>query len=128
MDTEKARMGLRNNQRSKQLYRASYPPNHCNPDRPRRIPDGKTEIRVVGALGTDAFACSVRSLPDVPACRRNYVSTLVENIVSDDMLARLAEIVHYMQKRQYQRANDAYLRLSIGNAPWPIGVTMVGWV
>ncbi|KDQ53112.1 hypothetical protein JAAARDRAFT_61426 [Jaapia argillacea MUCL 33604] len=43
-----------------------------------------------------------------------------------DVLARIAEIVHYMQKRQYQRANDAYLRLSIGNAPWPIGVTMVG--
>jgi hypothetical protein len=45
-----------------------------------------------------------------------------------DMLLRIAEIVHYMQKRQYQRANDAYLRLSIGNAPWPIGVTMVGFV
>ena len=44
------------------------------------------------------------------------------------MLHRLAEIVHHMQKRQYQRANDAYLRLSIGNAPWPIGVTMVGYV
>ncbi|KAG6816204.1 hypothetical protein H0H87_007753 [Tephrocybe sp. NHM501043] len=43
-----------------------------------------------------------------------------------DMLARMAEIVHYMQARQYQRANDSYLRLSIGNAPWPIGVTMVG--
>ncbi|KAK0469972.1 Prp18 domain-containing protein [Desarmillaria tabescens] len=43
-----------------------------------------------------------------------------------DVLARMAEIVHHMQKRQYQRANDAYLRLSIGNAPWPIGVTMVG--
>ncbi|KAI0762035.1 pre-mRNA splicing factor [Irpex lacteus] len=43
-----------------------------------------------------------------------------------DMLARVAEIVHYMQKRQYQKANDSYLRLSIGNAPWPIGVTMVG--
>ncbi|PIL29891.1 hypothetical protein GSI_08100 [Ganoderma sinense ZZ0214-1] len=43
-----------------------------------------------------------------------------------DMLARIAEIVHYMQKRQYQKANDSYLRLSIGNAPWPIGVTMVG--
>lgn len=38
----------------------------------------------------------------------------------------MSEIVHYMQKRQYQRANDSYLRLSIGNAPWPIGVTMVG--
>ncbi|THH00523.1 hypothetical protein EW145_g7065 [Phellinidium pouzarii] len=43
-----------------------------------------------------------------------------------DVLARIAEIVHYMQKRQYQKANDSYLRLSIGNAPWPIGVTMVG--
>lgn len=43
-----------------------------------------------------------------------------------DVLARIAEIVHHSQKRQYQRANDAYLRLSIGNAPWPIGVTMVG--
>jgi pre-mRNA-splicing factor 18 len=31
-----------------------------------------------------------------------------------------------MQTREYLRANDAYLRLSIGNAPWPIGVTMVG--
>jgi len=44
------------------------------------------------------------------------------------MLVRITEIVHYMQKRQYQRANDSYLRLSIGNAPWPIGVTMVGYV
>ncbi|KIJ66765.1 hypothetical protein HYDPIDRAFT_166251 [Hydnomerulius pinastri MD-312] len=43
-----------------------------------------------------------------------------------DMLVRMAEIVHHMQKRQYQKANDSYLRLSIGNAPWPIGVTMVG--
>ncbi|THV02775.1 Prp18-domain-containing protein [Dendrothele bispora CBS 962.96] len=44
------------------------------------------------------------------------------------VLVRIAEIVHYMQKRQYQKANDSYLRLSIGNAPWPIGVTMVGHV
>ncbi|KAH7928281.1 Prp18-domain-containing protein [Leucogyrophana mollusca] len=43
-----------------------------------------------------------------------------------DVLARMAEIVHHMQQRQYQKANDSYLRLSIGNAPWPIGVTMVG--
>ena len=43
-----------------------------------------------------------------------------------DVLGRLSEIIHYMQSRQYQRANDSYLRLSIGNAAWPIGVTMVG--
>ncbi|CAE6341188.1 unnamed protein product [Rhizoctonia solani] len=46
--------------------------------------------------------------------------------VAADVLGKLAEIVHYMQKREYQKANDAYLRLSIGNAAWPIGVTMVG--
>ncbi|KAF5382060.1 hypothetical protein D9615_004222 [Tricholomella constricta] len=52
--------------------------------------------------------------------------TLRSRSLPSDMLARMAEIVHHMQKRQYQRANDSYLRLSIGNAPWPIGVTMVG--
>ncbi len=43
-----------------------------------------------------------------------------------DVVRYLAEIVYYMQTRSYQRANDAYLRLSIGNAAWPIGVTSVG--
>ncbi|KIK63201.1 hypothetical protein GYMLUDRAFT_57923 [Collybiopsis luxurians FD-317 M1] len=52
--------------------------------------------------------------------------TLRSRSLPPDMLARMAEIVHHMQKRQYQKANDSYLRLSIGNAPWPIGVTMVG--
>lgn len=52
--------------------------------------------------------------------------TLRQRSLPSDMLARMAEVVHHMQKRQYQRANDSYLRLSIGNAPWPIGVTMVG--
>ena len=53
--------------------------------------------------------------------------TSTQNLPSD-VLGRIAEIVYYMQQRQYQRANDSYLRLSIGNAPWPIGVTMVGYV
>jgi pre-mRNA-splicing factor 18 len=29
-------------------------------------------------------------------------------------------------KRDYLAAMDQYIKLSIGNAPWPIGVTMVG--
>jgi len=28
--------------------------------------------------------------------------------------------------REYTRANEAYLLLAIGNAAWPMGVTMVG--
>jgi pre-mRNA-splicing factor 18 len=31
-----------------------------------------------------------------------------------------------MQSRSYQKANDAYLRLSIGNAAWPLGVKSIG--
>ncbi|KAH8117742.1 Prp18-domain-containing protein [Phellopilus nigrolimitatus] len=55
-----------------------------------------------------------------------FFKSLRSRKLPPDMLARIAEIVYYMQKRQYQKANDSYLRLSIGNAPWPIGVTMVG--
>ncbi|KAL1407558.1 hypothetical protein Q8F55_006991 [Vanrija albida] len=46
--------------------------------------------------------------------------------LGEDVVRHLAEIIHYAQVRQYQKANDAYLRLSIGNAAWPIGVTSVG--
>ncbi|KAK3703332.1 hypothetical protein LTR37_014544 [Vermiconidia calcicola] len=42
------------------------------------------------------------------------------------LLAAILEIVHLAQLRRYVHANDAYLRLSIGKAAWPIGVTMVG--
>lgn len=52
--------------------------------------------------------------------------TLRKRELPPDVLMRIAEIVHYMQKREYRHANDSYLQLSIGNAPWPIGVTMVG--
>lgn len=43
-----------------------------------------------------------------------------------DIFPKVCEIVHHAQNRRYVTANDVYLRLSIGNAAWPIGVTMVG--
>lgn len=46
--------------------------------------------------------------------------------IEPDILRPLVEIVHAAQQRRYVDANDAYLRLSIGKAAWPIGVTMVG--
>ncbi|KAL9123459.1 MAG: hypothetical protein Q9217_007100 [Psora testacea] len=46
--------------------------------------------------------------------------------LSDAILAPLLEIVAAAQERRYVDANDGYLRLSIGKAAWPIGVTMVG--
>ena len=42
------------------------------------------------------------------------------------LLTSVTDIVDLMQQRRYVHANDAYLRLSIGKAAWPIGVTMVG--
>ncbi|RIB12631.1 potassium channel regulatory factor [Gigaspora rosea] len=50
-----------------------------------------------------------------------FFRTLKKKAIEPDVLARITEITHYMQKREYMNANDAYLRLSIGNAPWPIG-------
>ncbi|KAF2766343.1 Prp18-domain-containing protein [Teratosphaeria nubilosa] len=51
---------------------------------------------------------------------------LETNTFPDALLAAVNEIVHLAQMKQYVHANDAYLRLSIGKAAWPIGVTMVG--
>lgn len=42
------------------------------------------------------------------------------------LLQPLVDILHKTQGRNYRDAVDAYLRLSIGKAAWPIGVTMVG--
>lgn len=46
--------------------------------------------------------------------------------VPDDILDSLTEIVLHLLNRNYLKASGAYLQMAIGNAPWPIGVTMVG--
>lgn len=46
--------------------------------------------------------------------------------LDDSVLGSVVEIVRAAQERRYVDANDEYLRLSIGKAAWPIGVTMVG--
>ncbi|ESN93624.1 hypothetical protein HELRODRAFT_157830 [Helobdella robusta] len=51
---------------------------------------------------------------------------LKKQAVSDDIFACLVDIVKFMIERHYLKANEAYLEMAIGNAPWPIGVTMVG--
>ncbi|MFT7799326.1 pre-mRNA-splicing factor 18 isoform X2 [Arapaima gigas] len=46
--------------------------------------------------------------------------------LSADIKESVTDIIKYMLEREYVKANDAYLQMAIGNAPWPIGVTMVG--
>nr|XP_013798884.1 PREDICTED: pre-mRNA-splicing factor 18 [Apteryx mantelli mantelli] len=43
-----------------------------------------------------------------------------------DIKESITDIIKFMLQREYVKANDAYLQMAIGNAPWPIGVTMVG--
>jgi len=55
-----------------------------------------------------------------------FFKELKRKTLQADVLARVSEIAQFMQEREYMKANESYLQLSIGNAPWPIGVTMVG--
>lgn len=46
--------------------------------------------------------------------------------LNDDMLTSLTTIVYYLQQKDYRKANESYMKLSIGNVAWPIGVLNVG--
>lgn len=46
--------------------------------------------------------------------------------LSIDILNALSNIVENLMEREYVKANDKYLQMAIGNAPWPIGVTNPG--
>ncbi|CAH8620263.1 unnamed protein product [Heterobilharzia americana] len=52
--------------------------------------------------------------------------TLQNNRCKADILNSLVKIMVLMMDRNYLKANDAYLELAIGNAPWPLGVTNHG--
>lgn len=79
----------------------------------------KTKETTAGRAAGASMAQAVAHL--APLYRR-----LERGELADDVLAAVAEIVAEAQARRYVAANDAYLRLSIGKAAWPIGVTMVG--
>jgi pre-mRNA-splicing factor 18 len=44
----------------------------------------------------------------------------------DDILDSLTNIFLQLIDRNYIKANEYFLEMAIGNAPWPIGATMVG--
>ncbi|KAH7650216.1 hypothetical protein FG379_003295 [Cryptosporidium bovis] len=46
--------------------------------------------------------------------------------VDGEVLEKLYKIVVLCCEREYIKAQDKYIELAIGNAPWPMGVTMVG--
>lgn len=49
-----------------------------------------------------------------------------KKILPDDIRQALLIVINCCLKRDYLAAMDQYIKMAIGNAPWPIGVTMVG--
>ncbi|KAF2845682.1 hypothetical protein T440DRAFT_472463 [Plenodomus tracheiphilus IPT5] len=72
--------------------------------------------------GKQAYAAMVQARENL----RPLFKKLEKGDMPDSILEPVVEIVRAAQERRYVDANDGYLRLSIGNAAWPIGVTMVG--
>jgi pre-mRNA-splicing factor 18 len=57
---------------------------------------------------------------------RPLYKRLKKRDLKEDVMERIVDMCYYVQLREYIKANDAYMRLSIGNAPWPVGVVNVG--
>ncbi|CAG9787173.1 unnamed protein product [Diatraea saccharalis] len=57
---------------------------------------------------------------------RPLMRKLKKKTLPEDICDSLMEITKHLLERNYIMASDSYLQMAIGNAPWPIGVTMVG--
>ena len=51
---------------------------------------------------------------------------LTEGGLPEDIFIHISIIVDKLKERKYIEADEEYLRMAIGNAPWPMGVTNVG--
>lgn len=54
------------------------------------------------------------------------LNKLRKQTLHEDVFASLATLIIHLQHQEYRQANDTYIKMSIGNAAWPIGVTAVG--
>ncbi|KAI3829683.1 hypothetical protein L1987_03811 [Smallanthus sonchifolius] len=84
--------------------------------------DEMSEVEKRTAKGKSTFAtfkqCARYLNPLFKFCRKK--------VLPDDIRQALMLVVNCCMKRDYLAAMDHYIRMAIGNAPWPIGVTMVG--
>lgn len=49
-----------------------------------------------------------------------------KKVVPVDILDKLVDMVKHCELGDFRTANDLYMRIAIGNACWPTGITMVG--
>lgn len=58
--------------------------------------------------------------------RRIVLAGYDSQALDDGILNNLMDMIKYMKAGEFVEANNIYLLTAIGNAPWPIGLTMVG--
>ncbi|CAH0482394.1 unnamed protein product [Peronospora belbahrii] len=81
------------------------------PDHVKRTAQGKIAVKTMKQ-------CKDYIRPLFKLCKKRQVPS--------DILPKLVDIVKFCRQGEFVMANDAYIKLAIGNAAWPIGVTMVG--
>ncbi|OBA23153.1 hypothetical protein METBIDRAFT_29683 [Metschnikowia bicuspidata var. bicuspidata NRRL YB-4993] len=81
-------------------------------------------------LQTWTLATDVRSAdPVLLETKRDIVKLMYKlrsGSLPQETVVSLSTIVYYIQTENIVKANEAYLKLSIGNVAWPIGVRDVG--
>lgn len=81
-------------------------------DRVRLSMKGKMDVKI-------QKQCKDYMRPLLRMCKKKQID-------SPDMLLHLVEIVKLCEQGNFRAAHEEYLRTAIGNAAWPIGLTMVG--
>lgn len=80
--------------------------------------------------GMDKMSANVKIARATCMQTKVYMKPLLRKLrtksLPEDILDSLTLISKMLLNREYIKASDAYLQMAIGNAPWPIGVTMVG--
>lgn len=69
---------------------------------------------------------SVVIFKDTKTKLQPFFLRLRNNSIEQDILQKLENICKFCQDGNYVAANEEYLKVSIGNAAWPMGATMVG--
>lgn len=86
--------------------------------------------QICNSLKEEKMSTKVKMTRVIFTQTREYVKPLFRKLknrtLPDDILESLQDICKNLLNRNYIAASDAYLEMAIGNAPWPIGVTMVG--
>mmetsp|Transcript_7495 Transcript_7495/g.13602 ORF Transcript_7495/g.13602 Transcript_7495/m.13602 type:complete len:248 (-) Transcript_7495:1823-2566(-) len=84
------------------------------------------EARSEDAKATADGRTALRNFNQCKESIRPFVKLLKKKRIQAEVLKHVSSIVARCEEGEYVKAGEEYVRLAIGNAPWPIGVTMIG--